>query len=67
MITAERICQEAKNLPPDILPTVMEFMHFLRKRSTAYQGLDLVMAQESSLNLLWDNDEDEVWNEVPSR
>lgn len=67
MITAERICQEVKNLPPDTLPIVMEFMHFLQKRVADYQGRDLIMAQESSMQLLWDNDEDEAWNEVPSR
>ncbi len=67
MITAERICQEAEKLPQDLLPTVLEFMHFLQKRVDDFQGSDLIMAQESSMKLLWDNDEDEVWNEMPSR
>lgn len=65
MIMAERIYQEAKNLPQDALPTVLEFMLFLQKHTIDHKGGDLAMAQESSMKLLWDNDE--VWNEVPSR
>jgi hypothetical protein len=67
MVTAEQICREANRLPQNVLPTVLDFMLFLQKRTTENQENDLVMAQESSTTALWDNEEDEAWNEVPIR
>lgn len=67
MVTAEQICQEANRLPRNMLPTVLEFMLFLQKRTTENHENDFVMAQESSALALWDNEDDEVWNEVPIR
>lgn len=67
MVTAEQICQEANRLPQRALPTVLDFILFLQKRTADNQENDLVMAQESSTSVLWDNEEDEAWNEVPTR
>ena len=67
MVTAEQICQEANRLPPNVLPTVLDFIRFLQQRTTANQENDLLMAQESSTSTLWDNEEDEAWNEVPTK
>lgn len=67
MVTAEQICREANKLPRNALPVVLDFMLFLQKRAADNQGNDLVMAQESSMTPLWDNEEDEAWNEVPTR
>ncbi|GAB6060658.1 DUF2281 domain-containing protein [Desulfonatronum parangueonense] len=67
MVTAEQICHEANRLPPNVLPTVLDFILFLQKRTTENQENDLVMAQESSTLPLWNNEEDEAWNEVPTR
>jgi hypothetical protein len=64
MVTAEQICQQANRLPQNVLPTVLDFMLFLQKRMTENQENDLVMAQESSMTALWDNEEDEAWNDV---
>lgn len=67
MVTAKQICQEANRLPPNVLPTVLDFMLFLQQRTTANQENDLLMAQESSTSTLWDNEDDEAWNEVPTK
>ena len=67
MVTAEQICREANKLPRNALPVVLDFMLFLQKRAADNQENDLVMAQESSMTPLWDNEEDEAWNEVPTR
>ncbi|PTN33791.1 hypothetical protein [Desulfonatronum sp. SC1] len=67
MVTAEQICQEANRLPRSALPTVLDFMLFLQKRMSENHENDLVPAQESSTCALWNNEEDEAWNEVPTR
>jgi len=38
-------------------------MIFLRERSEESEGNNLSLAQEHSMSSVWDNPEDEVWND----
>ena len=64
MTITEIIHQEIDNLPADKSQEVLDFILFLKAKSEKQKWQDLVNAQQSSLNSIWDNTEDEVWNEL---
>ena len=61
MTTADAIYQAVKPLPEPLAREVLDFVEFLRRRGQS-QDRDLMLAQQSSLNNVWDNADDEVWN-----
>ncbi len=64
MTKVELICEQIKAFPEPILQELLDFMGYLKEKQ-AREGLrDLMLAQEDSLRAIWDNDEDEVWNEI---
>ena len=65
MNLAEKIYQTVKPLPESIAQEVLDFALFLRQREEHSEWQNLMMAQSSAL-MDWDNDEDEVWNDVPA-
>ncbi len=65
MNLAEKIYQTVKPLPESIAQEVLDFALFLRQREENSEWQNLMMAQSSAL-VDWDNDEDEVWNDVPA-
>jgi hypothetical protein len=70
MTTAEQVYEAVKPLPESLIREVLDFVHFLRVRrgvtSERAEELNLIYAQETSLKKVWDNVEDEVWNDVPT-
>jgi hypothetical protein len=65
MNLAEKIYQTVKPLHESIAQEVLDFALFLRQREENSEWQNLMMAQSSAL-VDWDNDEDEVWNDVPA-
>ena len=64
MITADQIYQELCELPEPIAREVLDFAKYLKQKS---EHENLAHAQESSLQALWHNEDDDVWNDVPTR
>jgi hypothetical protein len=62
--TIELIKNEVKTLPDFKAREVLDFIIFLKTRTEANEWQDLKEAQNRSLSKIWDNDEDEVWNNV---
>jgi len=65
MNLAEQVYQAIKPLPEAMVQEVLDFALFLRQREEKAEWQNLMFAQNSSL-ADWDNDEDEVWNDVPA-
>lgn len=64
MNTVDEIYEELEGLPEPMAREVLDFAKFLKQKS---EHENLMNAQESSLNAIWDNDDDEIWNNVPTR
>lgn len=66
MSTAEQIMREIRKLPEPLAREVLDFIgyieikHGLKDRITE----ELKNAQEPAMRHVWDNPEDEVWNDV---
>ncbi len=67
MTTAEHVMNELKQLPEPLLREVLDFAHFLKSKADRAELDNLMRAQQTSMAHVWDNDEDEVWNNVPTR
>jgi len=65
MNLAEQVYQAIKPLPEAMVQEVLDFALYLRQREEKAEWQNLMFAQNSSL-ADWDNDEDEVWNDVPA-
>ena len=62
MSLAELAYQELQRLPQPMVQEVIDFIGFLEQK----HGIDdagLMMAQSDSLSKIWDNSEDETWND----
>jgi hypothetical protein len=62
MTIAELIFEEVKKLPDQSAREVLDFVGYIRERSKRGEWRDLMNAQSASLAPVWDNAEDEVWN-----
>ncbi|CCE24039.1 DUF2281 domain-containing protein [Methylotuvimicrobium alcaliphilum] len=65
MDLAEQVFQTIKPMPEPLVQEILDFALFLRQRETQAEWQNLMNAQTHSLDD-WDNDEDEVWNDVPA-
>ena len=65
MNLAEQVYEAIKPLPEAMVQEVLDFALYLRQREEKAEWQNLMFAQNSSL-ADWDNDEDEVWNDVPA-
>lgn len=66
--TAEKICETAKQLPDGLALEALHSLEYLRPRAgDREQTLDLMQAQQASMRRTWDNTDDEVWNDAPTR
>lgn len=65
MSIAEQIYEVAKPLPE---PLALEALHFIEylssKTADRAEMADLTRAQETVMEHVWNNPEDEVWNDV---
>lgn len=52
-------------MPEPLVQEILDFALFLRQREAQVEWQNLMNAQTRSLDD-WNNDEDEVWNDVPA-
>ncbi len=64
MLTADEIYQELRGLPEPIAREVLDFAKYLKQKN---EQESLLLAQEAGMKTLWDNEEDNVWDDVPTR
>ena len=64
MTTADRICHELQDLPEQIAQEVLDFAKFLKLKNAQE---NLIQAQAVSMNAVWNNTTDDVWNHVSIR
>jgi hypothetical protein len=62
--TVELIQNEVKTLPALKAQEVLDFIIFLKTRIENDEWQDMKKAQEQPLSDIWDNEEDEIWNNV---
>ncbi|MBF0098948.1 MAG: hypothetical protein HQM04_17065 [Magnetococcales bacterium] len=70
MDVAEKLQIKVRTLPPPMAREVLNFIDYLEFRrglQAIPEAMDLVAAQEDAMRHVWDNPEDEVWNNVPTR
>ncbi|MDH2918077.1 MAG: hypothetical protein PXX73_02620 [Sideroxydans sp.] len=60
---AELVQEQIKVLPERQVKEVLDFIGYLKSRHEQNQWNDLMQAQEKSLANVWDNADDEVWNQ----
>ena len=64
MTIAELIFEQVKKLPDPAAREVLDFVGYLRERGERADWGDLMNAQSASLAPVWDNAEDQVWDDV---
>ena len=62
MALAEKAYEELKKLPEPMVQEVLDFIGYLESKQTKTVS-GWVRAQEKSLQNVWDNEDDEAWNE----
>ncbi|MBE0437764.1 MAG: DUF2281 domain-containing protein [Methylomicrobium sp.] len=65
MDLAEQVFQTIKPMPEPLVQEILDFALFLRQREAQVEWQNMMNAQTRSLDD-WNNDEDEVWNDVPA-
>ncbi len=63
-LLTQKILETVSQLPDDQAREVLDFATFVSQRIHLSDWHDLQNAQLTALTELWDNDEDEVWNEA---
>ena len=65
MSIAEKIFEVAKPLPESLALEALHFIEYLSNKYTDRAEIsDLTRAQEVVMKHVWDNQDDEVWNDV---
>ena len=66
MTAVERILKELSKLPEPLVQEVLEFISYLElKHGLKDEGAeDLKLAQGSAMSHVWNNAEDDAWNNV---
>lgn len=64
MTVAEQVYEQAKLLPDALAREALDFVLFLRARTERGEWRDLMNAQSATLAAVWDNKEDEAWDDV---
>ena len=64
MTVADQVYEQAKLLPQALAQEALDFVRFLRARQERGEWRDLMHAQSTALTAVWDNPEDEAWNDV---
>ena len=67
MAIAEKIYEAVKPLPEALAREVLDFVEFLRSRHEQQTHDNLAAAQTTSMVGVWDNPDDEVWNDAATR
>ena len=65
MSIAEKIYEVVKPLPEQLALEVLHFTEYLSSKAADRAEItDLTRAQETVMKHVWDNQDDEVWNDV---
>ena len=64
MTVAELAYEQIKTLPETQAREVLDFIGYLKAKTERAEWEDLMGAQAASLAAVWDNPEDEVWNDL---
>ncbi len=65
MSIAEKIYEIAKPLPESLALEALHFIEYLSSKNVERAEMsDLTRAQEVVMKHVWDNQDDEVWNDV---
>lgn len=65
MSIAEQIYEVTKPLPESLALEVLHFIEYLNyKNADRAEMSDLTRAQETVMKHIWDNQDDEIWNDV---
>jgi hypothetical protein len=66
MKTSDRICQEARGLPEHLAREVLDFIGYLKSKESQGESHieNLKQAQTTVMQGIWDNVEDEVWDDM---
>jgi len=64
MYMTEEVINEIKQLPEPLQRELLNYAHFLKYKA---EQDSLLNAQQSSMERIWNNEEDEAWNNVPTR
>ncbi len=67
MNITEDVVNEIKQLPEPLQREVLNFALFLKQKANRAELDNLMHAQHASMDNIWDNEEDEAWNDVPIR
>jgi hypothetical protein len=63
MNVADKICEKAKDLPEPFAREVLAFIErIIAQRDTGIK--DVKKAQEPVMKRIWENAEDDIWNEL---
>jgi hypothetical protein len=68
MDIAEKIYNQVSRLPEHLAREVLDFIEYLEKKHGIqdHDLQNLKEAQVRSMNNVWNNEEDEVWNDHPA-
>jgi len=64
MTVSELAYEQIKTLPETQAREVLDFIGYLKEKTERAEWEDLMGAQSASLATVWDNPEDEVWNDL---
>lgn len=64
MSIADLVYEQVKALPEQLAREVLDFVAFLRERGERDAWRDLMNAQATSLEPIWDNPQDSIWDDV---
>ena len=64
MTVAELAYEQIKTLPETQAREVLDFIGYLKEKTERGQWEDLMGAQSTSLESVWNNADDEVWNDL---
>lgn len=64
MTAAEIAIAQIKILPDELAAEVLDFIGYLKEKQERAKLANLSVEQEDVLNRIWDNPDDEVWNDL---
>ena len=64
MTIAELIFEQVKKLPDQAAREVLDFVGYIRDRGERTEWRNLMNAQSASLAPVWDNSENQVWDDA---
>ncbi len=67
MSIAEEVINQINSMPVNLQKEVLNFAHYLKQKAEQEETDNLMYAQHSSMEHIWDNQDDEVWDNVPVR